>query len=109
MTSRASAYWEEMWVDENGMTHIVGHTESEGEREVARLVEVRNRKMNQLYAKEQNDYYTLKWLIDTKNSHEAELKAMEERTSANYLEAVRLEASMNRYSDGENIYINNSR
>lgn len=109
MAPLALAWEHEMWVDDEGVTHIVGKPSYAGEAEVMRLREVKRIKELELLAKKECENRQLRWLIETRNSHEVELKEIEEQTSANFLEAVRLEAEMNRDSRGELIYVNNSR
>lgn len=109
MTPRANAYWEEVTVEKDGSITIIGHYSNELEVERARLLGVLAQKRNQLAALVDQRERKERWLIEGRYAHEVKLKEIEEETSANFLEAVRLEASMNRNSQGEYIYVNNSR
>ena len=68
MTSQVSAWEHKMWIDENGVTNIEGYPTNEGELEKVRLVEIRNQKLNELYAKERQEASYVRWLIETRNT-----------------------------------------
>jgi len=106
---RAGAWEEKSWVDEEGCLHIVGTPTVEGERELADLTNKLNLAKAKLASVKEDNNRMLRYLVETRNAHQVEMKEIEEETSLNYLRA-----SMNllRYAErgnGESIYINNSK